>query len=119
MDDLSMTAFVEAVLELRPTMNGVASRGDLALSTIIWGEVEPITEDELRPVMDAKLGEYQERALRDQRDALLSSSDWTQLPDSPLEAAKRSEWAGYRQALRDLPANTTDPASPIWPTPPA
>jgi hypothetical protein len=24
----------------------------------------------------------------------------------------------YRQALRDLPANTTDPENPVWPTAP-
>lgn len=37
------------------------------------------------------------------RDALLSSSDWTQLPDSPLNEEQKSAWAQYRQALRDLP----------------
>jgi len=28
-------------------------------------------------------------------------------------------WAAYRQALRDLPANTADPRNPVWPIPPA
>ena len=27
-------------------------------------------------------------------------------------------WKTYRQALRDLPANTKDPANPTWPTKP-
>ena len=27
-------------------------------------------------------------------------------------------WMDYRQALRDLPANTVDPANPIWPVKP-
>jgi len=27
-------------------------------------------------------------------------------------------WMDYRQALRDLPANTTDPANPDWPVKP-
>lgn len=53
--------------------------------------------------------------LRQQRDFLLQQSDWTQVPDAPVD---QSAWAIYRQALRDLPANTTDPANPIWPTPP-
>jgi hypothetical protein len=53
------------------------------------------------------------------RDALLASSDWTQAVDSPLSDAKKAEWATYRQQLRDLPANTTDPANPTWPTPPS
>lgn len=54
-------------------------------------------------------------ALRVERDALLSNSDWTQVKDAPVD---QSAWASYRQALRDLPANTDDPANPVWPTPP-
>ncbi len=40
-------------------------------------------------------------ALRYYRDILLKQSDWTQLPDSPVD---KLAWATYRQALRDLPA---------------
>lgn len=35
------------------------------------------------------------------RNAKLIQSDWTQLPDAPVDKAA---WATYRQALRDLPA---------------
>lgn len=56
--------------------------------------------------------------LRRDRDALLLSSDYTQTPDGPLTDAKKAEWATYRQALRDLPSNTTDPANPTWPSKP-
>ena len=35
-----------------------------------------------------------------QRNAKLSASDFTQLPDSPFD---KPAWATYRQALRDLP----------------
>jgi len=41
--------------------------------------------------------------LRDKRDRRLESSDWTQMPDSPLSDSKKAEWAAYRQALRDIP----------------
>jgi len=34
------------------------------------------------------------------RNAELKNSDWTQLPDAPVN---KNEWATYRQALRDLP----------------
>jgi len=57
--------------------------------------------------------------LRRRRQVDLSSSDWTQAADSPLSDAKKAEWATYRQQLRDLPANTSDPANPTWPTPPS
>ena len=55
---------------------------------------------------------------KEERDGLLAASDWTQSPDSPLTDAKKTAWATYRQVLRDLPANTTDPANPVWPTRP-
>lgn len=57
-------------------------------------------------------------ALRMKRDSLLSACDWTQLGDTPLESAVKIAWETYRQALRDLPAKTTDPTNPTWPTPP-
>ena len=53
--------------------------------------------------------------LRKIRSGLLSESDWTQVPDAPVD---QQAWAEYRQALRDLPANTEDPRNPVWPTPP-
>lgn len=34
------------------------------------------------------------------RNMELMRSDWTQLPDAPVNS---SNWAQYRQALRDLP----------------
>ena len=58
---------------------------------------------------------YHWSALRRQRSSLLQASDWTQVADSPVDAAA---WAAYRQALRDLPGNTTDPTSPQWPDTP-
>jgi len=50
------------------------------------------------------------------RNGLLKDSDWTQVPDAPVDAAA---WATYRQQLRDLPANTTDPRNVAWPEPPS
>jgi hypothetical protein len=55
-------------------------------------------------------------ALRAERTLKLSQCDWTQVADAPVD---KKAWADYRQALRDLPDNTTDPYSPEWPTPPA
>ena len=57
--------------------------------------------------------------LRSERDNLLLSSDFTQLGDIGLSESKKTEWINYRQALRDLPANTSDPARPNWPTKPS
>ena len=59
-------------------------------------------------------------SLRQKRNTLLSESDkFVSIPDWPHPTEEvRQAWLDYRQALRDLPANTTDPENPIWPTPP-
>jgi len=54
------------------------------------------------------------QGLRRQRNQLLTETDYLALADSTLTDEMRS----YRQALRDLPANTVDPANPVFPTKP-
>ena len=60
--------------------------------------------------------------LRSTRDILLTDSDWTQVGDlvssGAMTSDKLAEWKTYRQSLRDLPANTSDPSSITWPTKP-
>lgn len=56
--------------------------------------------------------------LRDMRNRQLQSSDRRMLWDSNLTDEQKQEWATYRQALRDLPANTTNPLEPNWPEAP-
>ena len=55
--------------------------------------------------------------LRISRNRRLLASDWTQSRDVTL--SNDADWKTYRQALRDLPANTSDPTNPTWPTPPS
>ena len=43
------------------------------------------------------------------RDKELRETDWTQLPDAPIDASEKAEWAQYRQELRDLPAQSGFP----------
>jgi len=52
--------------------------------------------------------------LRLRRNQLLTETDYLALADSTLTDEMRS----YRQAPRDLPANTVDPANPVWPVKP-
>ena len=56
--------------------------------------------------------------LRAIRDRLLSLTDWTQMPDSPLTAEQRAAWAAYRQALRDLPETYSGEGPIPWPVAP-
>ena len=69
-------------------------------------DVEPKTEQELK---ERIRNEW--TAIRQQRNRLLSESDWTQLADSP---ADKDKWAVYRQELRDI-TTQEDPFSIVWP----
>ena len=75
--------------------------------------VTPLTAEEIaqaEPKDRAIRFEY----LRQKRDQLLAETDYLALADVTLT----DEMRAYRQALRDLPANTADPANPVWPTKP-
>ena len=56
--------------------------------------------------------------IRFNRNKLLADSDWTQLPDSPLSTSVKTEWATYRQALRDLTNNIDSNGEVTFPTEP-
>ena len=63
------------------------------------------------------------KALRTRRNQLLTETDWVTLKatddsNDGLGIQLPQVWMDYRQALRDLPANTVDPANPVWPTKP-
>ncbi len=58
--------------------------------------------------------------VRAQRNSMLSGCDWTAVVDSVLTDEKKAEWATYRQALRDYPAQSDRISTlPAWPTPPS
>ncbi len=72
------------------------------------------TDAELKTAYDAAVVVEASKDLRSTRDQLLSETDYLALSDQTLS----TEMTAYRQALRDLPANTTDPANPTWPVKP-
>ena len=83
------------------------------------GEINevPLTAEEIaeREAYDRDvLPLEQMAALRRRRNQLLTETDYLALADSTLT----DEMRDYRQALRDLPANTVDPANPVWPVKP-
>ena len=55
------------------------------------------------------------KVLRKKRNSLLKETDFYALSDVTMS----DEMKTYRQALRDLPANTSDPANPTYPTKPS
>jgi hypothetical protein len=53
--------------------------------------------------------------LRHRRDRALAACDWRMVSDATWDV---DSWAEYRQALRDLPEQVTDPRKAVWPTRP-
>jgi len=60
-----------------------------------------------------------EARAREQRNALLSESDYILMPDYPLTDEQREAWTAYRQALRDLPEQEGWPMNIVWPEKPS
>lgn len=59
-----------------------------------------------------------EQHVRPVRDELLILSDWTQMPDSPLNDSTKASWATYRTELRDISTQSGFPTNITWPTAP-
>ena len=67
------------------------------------------------------------KRFKELRDYKLMMSDWTRLDDITFASDKKTAWATYRQALRDLPANKSGTDKELaeneshsdWPTPPS
>lgn len=53
--------------------------------------------------------------VRRERDIILAATDWRASADLTLS----TEWATYRQALRDIPSQAGFPNTITWPTEPS
>ena len=60
----------------------------------------------------------QATAIRKQRDEKLAESDWRMIKAWETQTAVSTEWATYRQALRDVTTQTGFPWEVTWPTQP-
>ena len=76
-----------------------------------WG----LTWSDVKTKWDAKVAAQPLTDLRGVRNDLLAETDWLANSDVTMS----DEWKTYRQALRDLPANTSEPSNPTWPTKPS
>lgn len=89
----------------------------------------PTTFDELLAKIEENEEKVKFRYLRKERDSKLRETDHYALPDFPHDSDEiRQAWLTYRQALRDLPANspnisldsgTGELIGVTWPTPPS
>lgn len=74
------------------------------------------TAAEQEAAYTAQKDEEQAKAVRTDRNRRLADSDWTQGKD--IAEAISTAWASYRQALRDVPAQTGFPWEVQWPAQP-
>ena len=111
-----------AINKLLP--NAKFSVTDNDYNKIIWRDERTIPTLE---EVEAKIIELQAaepmRLLREKRDQLIATTDWRATVDYP--GSDQAAWLTYRQALRDLPANSTPSLDDngqltgvAWPTPP-
>lgn len=77
---------------------------------IVVRSVVPWTQAEI----DAEAA-GQAAQVRQQRNAKLTASDWTQVADAPVNKAA---WAAYRQSLRDISGQSGFPWTIDWPVAP-
>lgn len=61
-----------------------------------------------------------EASTREMRSAMLTETDWTQLPDNGLTEEQKASWRTYRQKLRDLSDHVNWPDLEVfdWPNKP-
>jgi hypothetical protein len=108
---LAVTSEEDARLSCLPGESFVEGRGDQITQEVYEGKIVRKSE---QVIEDYEI-EQAWQDLRTKRQFLLSGSDWTQVPDAPVDHAA---WAVYRQELRDLPQNTSDPRYVVWPIKP-
>lgn len=107
---------IAAILgEIRPASEWVLSGDDY--DGLDWHSDDPKpTLAEIEKAWPSVRDKLAWEPIRARRNALLAASDWTQIPDAPVDT---KAWEKYRQALRDLPETITDPTMPVdWPEPP-
>ena len=70
--------------------------------------IEPSVVEPVRSVAEQGV------TVRAERNSLLADTDWMALSDNTMSP----EWAAYRQALRDVPAQAGFPTDVVWPIKP-
>jgi hypothetical protein len=118
-----MIRIIDAIKAINPTaIVMVTETGNLDTAQIQWLEETPvISNSDIQTKLDELQAAYPIQELREKRNILLASSDWTGLSDSALTSEVSAKWKLYRQKLRALPSglDTVDKVKAVtWPEKP-
>jgi|TARA_R110000787_G_C13327536_1_gene437052 hypothetical protein len=94
-------------------LNGPFIEGEYTSDEYTVVDGEAVRKDE--SVITSIKNSHDQIDIRNQRNNLLFESDWTQLSNSSVDSVV---WESYRQLLRDLPIDTLNNDTVIWPTRP-
>ena len=109
--------FWPAIIESMPDYN-INQKLERILTANIANKVVNVTFD----IVQLNPSEYQQRInsleaqVRNIRDQYLKLTDFTQLSDAPITSQAKSDFVTFRQQLRDILKNVTDPTTIVWPT---
>ena len=124
---------IDALIVLKPKAEWSLDGEDYSgLTWLDKNQTKP-TEEEINAKVTELSNSEPMKLLREERNKRLSETDWTQLPDTLVNAAVdyiplEQSWKDYRQRLRDLPSKSNpkldsfgqlDMTSVTWPTPPS
>lgn len=93
------------------------------MNKLVNGQLVPLTAEEISVIEAEKAAAPSETDIkwmqvRNERNRLLSETDWVVTRASDTGVALSDEWKTYRQELRDLPATQTDVDNITYPTKP-
>jgi len=112
---------IEVLMKLYPDKSWLVEDSD-TYDGIVWSDMvenDRPTEEFLRSKRIEFETEQKWKELREQRNTRIAQTDYLFTSDYPHPTPEiKQAWLDYRQALRDLPSNTTDPENPVWPEAP-
>lgn len=82
---------------------------------LITEDMQEISRHEVQRIKESK-NEVSWDTIKKYRNKLLAESDWTDLPNSPVN--NKPAWLRYRQSLRNLTKDFSAPSEVVWPIKP-
>ena len=102
-----------AVPAINPELSRVVTNPPIDIDGVwtVTYTVEDLTDEERAAISEGKAA-----YIRQERDQKLQESDWTQVPDAPVDQVA---WADYRAQLRLITEQPRFPDKVTWPVEPS